>query len=152
VEAVYFEDNFAVSSEAAAAFAQKIQDAAANQDLEALGGSCGLSAVISGSHDGGVSVAAREEYDRVGADAIFTPELDRLHCRGGFQHAYRQHGWLFSDQGWQTEHHFRGSGRQTGHFRYQLLIKTGEQHEKARTDNRMDPDNASNGMRIRKDI
>lgn len=74
VEADYFEDNFAVSSQAAAAFAQKRQDAAANQDLEALADLAAYPLYI-GFPDGGVSVAAREDWTALGADVIFTSEL-----------------------------------------------------------------------------
>ena len=56
-----YEDNFAVSTEDAAAFAKKIQDAVAAEDLNALG-------------DGSV-IETREDLIALGADKIFTPEL-----------------------------------------------------------------------------
>lgn len=69
-----YEDNFSVDSEAAAAFAGKIKEAVANQDLEALADLTSYPIYI-GFEDGGVSVTSREELIALGAEKIFTSEM-----------------------------------------------------------------------------
>lgn len=69
-----YEDNFAVDSEAAAAFGTRVKDAVAAQDLEALADLTAYPVYV-GFTDGSVSVESREEFVELGAERIFTPEL-----------------------------------------------------------------------------
>lgn len=69
-----YEDNFAVDSEAAAAFAREIKEAVANQDLEALADLASYPLYV-GFSDGGVSVNSKDELISFGAEKIFTPEM-----------------------------------------------------------------------------
>lgn len=72
-DAVY-EDNFSVDKEAVVAFAGKIKEAVANQDIEALADLASYP-LYAGFEDGGVTVASREELVGFGAEKIFTPEM-----------------------------------------------------------------------------
>lgn len=69
-----YADNFAVDSEAAAAFGTKIKDAVAAQDLEALADLASFPLYV-GFPDESVSVTSREEFTALGAERVFTPEL-----------------------------------------------------------------------------
>lgn len=73
-EAETYEDNFAVDSEAAAAFAKKIKEAVANQDIEALADLTSYPLSIGFSNEW-VSVMSRDELIALGAEKIFTPEM-----------------------------------------------------------------------------
>lgn len=73
-DAEEYEDNFSVDSEAAAAFARKIKEAVANQDLEALADLTSYPVYV-GFEDGGVTVTSREELIALGDDKIFTSEM-----------------------------------------------------------------------------
>ena len=68
-----YEDNFAVSTEDAAAFAKKIQDAVAAEDLNALADLVNYPVYVA-LGDGSV-IETREDLIALGADKIFTPEL-----------------------------------------------------------------------------
>lgn len=69
-----YEDNFAVDSEAAAAFGTQVKEAVAARDLEALADLTAYPVYV-GFTDGSVSAASREEFVALGAERIFTPEL-----------------------------------------------------------------------------
>lgn len=68
-----YEDNFAVDSETAGKFAEKVKDAVVKKDLEAL---AGLSAfpVYVGLPDVDV-VETKEDFMKLGAESVFTDEL-----------------------------------------------------------------------------
>lgn len=68
-----FEDNFAVDSGAAKEFAEKIKEATAQKDLEALAELTAFPVYV-GLPDVGV-VETREEFLKLGAEAVFTDEL-----------------------------------------------------------------------------
>ncbi|MBS6396992.1 MAG: hypothetical protein KH452_07560 [Clostridiales bacterium] len=68
-----YEDNFSVDSDAYEAFAQKIKAAAADQDLEALADLTCFPVYV-GLEEAGV-VETREDFLKLGAEKIFTPEL-----------------------------------------------------------------------------
>lgn len=68
-----YEDNFAVDSEAAKAFAEKIKDAAARKDLEALAELTAFPVYV-GLPGAGV-VETKEDFLKLGADAVFTDDL-----------------------------------------------------------------------------
>lgn len=70
-ESVY-EDNFAVESSAAKAFAEKIKAAVASKDIEALADLTAFPIYV-GIAEGGVET--REEFIALGAEKVFTPEL-----------------------------------------------------------------------------
>ena len=69
-----YEDNFAVDSEAAAAFGTQVKEAVAAQDLEALADLAAYPLYV-GFTDGSVNVTSREEFVALGAERVFTPEL-----------------------------------------------------------------------------
>lgn len=69
-----YADNFAVDSEASAAFGTRIKDAVAAQDIEALADLASFPLYV-GFTDESVSVTSREEFVALGAERIFTPEL-----------------------------------------------------------------------------
>lgn len=69
-----YEDNFAVDSEAAAAFGKKIQEAVTAKDLEALADMTSFPTYV-GFEEGGIMPATREEFMEIGADRIFTDSL-----------------------------------------------------------------------------
>ncbi len=69
-----YEDNFAVDSEAAAAFGTQIKDAVAAKDLEALADLAAYPLYV-GFAEESVTPASREEFVALGADRIFTAEL-----------------------------------------------------------------------------
>ena len=68
-----YEDNFAVDSEAAKAFAGKVKEAVAQKDLEALAELTAFPVYV-GLPDAGV-VETREDFLELGAEAVFTDEL-----------------------------------------------------------------------------
>ena len=68
-----YEDNFAVPTEDATAFAKKIQDAVAAEDLDALADLVNYPVYVA-LGDGSV-IETREDLIALGADKIFTPEL-----------------------------------------------------------------------------
>lgn len=69
-----YADNFAVDSEAAAAFGTRIKDAVAAQDIEALADLASFPLYV-GFTDESVNVTSREEFVALGAERIFPPEL-----------------------------------------------------------------------------
>ena len=68
-----YEDNFAVDSKAAKEFAEKVKEAAAQKDLEALAELTAFPVYV-GLPDAGV-VETREDFLNLGAEAVFTDEL-----------------------------------------------------------------------------
>ena len=73
-ETVTYEDNFAVDSKAAAAFAEKIKEAVAAKDLEALADLTSFPVYVGlPDIDGGVET--REDFLALGVDSVFTQEL-----------------------------------------------------------------------------
>lgn len=69
-----YKDNFDVDSAAAQAFAEKIQAAVADRNLEALADLTAFPVYVGLPEvDGGVE--SREEFINLGADQVFTPEL-----------------------------------------------------------------------------
>ena len=68
-----FEDNFAVSSEAAKEFAMKIQDVTARKDLEGLAALTSFPVYVGLAEVGGVET--KDELLSLGADALFTEQL-----------------------------------------------------------------------------
>lgn len=68
-----YEDNFAVDSEAAKEFAEKVKAAAADKDLEALADLTAFPVYI-GLPDIGV-VETKDDFLKLGAKAVFTEEL-----------------------------------------------------------------------------
>ena len=68
-----YEDNFAVDSKAAMAFAKKIQEAVAQKDLEALAELTAFPVYV-GLPDVGV-VETKEDFLKLDAEAVFTDEL-----------------------------------------------------------------------------
>ena len=69
-----YKDNFDVDSAAAQAFAEKVQAAVADRDLEALADLTAFPVYVGLPEvDGGVE--SREEFINLGADQVFTPEL-----------------------------------------------------------------------------
>lgn len=73
-DAPTYEDNFDVDAEAAADFARKIQDAVADQDLEALADLMMFPNYVGFAEDPAF-VNTREEFIALGADRIFTQEM-----------------------------------------------------------------------------
>lgn len=68
-----YEDNFAVDNAAAKAFAQKVKDAAARKDLEALAELTAFPVYV-GLPDVNV-VETKEDFLKLGAETVFTEEL-----------------------------------------------------------------------------
>ncbi len=68
-----YEDNFAVDSEAAKEFAEKIKDAAARKDLEALAELTAFPVYV--GLPGVNVVETKEDFLKLGADAVFTDDL-----------------------------------------------------------------------------
>ena len=68
-----YEDNFAVDSKAAKEFAEKVKEAAAQKDLEALAELTAFPVYV-GLPDVGV-VETKEDFMKLGAEAVFTEEL-----------------------------------------------------------------------------
>lgn len=68
-----YEDNFAVDSEAAGEFAQKVKDAVAAKDLEALADLTAFPVYV-GLPEAG-AVETREEFLALGAEKVFTEAL-----------------------------------------------------------------------------
>ena len=73
-EGQLYEDNFAVDEDAVVDFGEKIQEAVAAKDMEALADLTAYPLYV-GFADGGESVESREEFVALGAERIFTPEL-----------------------------------------------------------------------------
>ena len=73
-ETAQYTDNFSVDEAAVAAFAEQIQTAVADKDLEALADLAAYPLYV-GFADGGQSVESRDEFIALGADRIFTEEL-----------------------------------------------------------------------------
>mgnify|MGYP003092549948 FL=1 len=69
-----YKDNFDVDSAAAQAFAEKVQAAVADRDLEALADLTAFP-VYGGLPEVDGGVESREEFINLGADQVFTPEL-----------------------------------------------------------------------------
>ncbi len=72
-ESEEYEDNFAVDSKAAKEFAEKIKEAAAQKDLEALAELTAFPVYV-GLPDVDI-VETKEEFLNLGAEAVFTDEL-----------------------------------------------------------------------------
>ena len=68
-----YEDNFAVDGKAAKEFAEKVKDAAANKDLEALAELTAFPVYV-GLLDVDV-VETKEDFLKLGADTVFTDKL-----------------------------------------------------------------------------
>ena len=73
-DAPAYADNFDVDAEAAADFAQKIQEVVADQDLEALADLMMFPNYVGFTEDPAF-VNTREEFTALGADRIFTQEM-----------------------------------------------------------------------------
>lgn len=72
-DGISYEDNFAVPTEDAVAFAEKIQAAVADEDLEALASLTNYPVYVSIA-DGSV-IESKEDLIALGADKIFTQEM-----------------------------------------------------------------------------
>ncbi len=73
-EAVTYEDNFAVDSEAVSAFADKIKEAVAAKDMEALADLTSFPVYVGIPDTDGI-VETREDFLALGADQVLTDEL-----------------------------------------------------------------------------
>ena len=71
---VQYEDNFAVDSEAAAAFGREVKETVEQQDIDALADLSSYPLYI-GFEDGSVTAESGEELIALGAEKIFTQEL-----------------------------------------------------------------------------
>ncbi len=69
-----YTDNFMVPEEEITAFAGKVKEAVADQDMDALASLASYPLYV-GFKDGGVSAGSPEELAALGTDRIFTPEL-----------------------------------------------------------------------------
>lgn len=69
-----YEDNFAVDNEAVVAYAQKIKEAVAAADLEALADLTGFPVYV-GFPEEGLVVETREDFIALGGDRVFTQDL-----------------------------------------------------------------------------
>lgn len=67
-----YEDNFAVDTSAAAAFADKVKVAVAAKDMDALADLTAFPVYVGIAEDG---VETREDFMALGAEKVFTPEL-----------------------------------------------------------------------------
>ncbi len=74
MEETYYEDAFAVETEIAKAFAQKIQAAVAAKDIEKLADLTGFPVYV-GYVDEGIVVETREDFVKLGAEKLFTEAL-----------------------------------------------------------------------------
>ncbi len=72
-QAAGYEDNFAVDSKAAKEFAQKVKDAVANKDLEALADLTAFPVYVGLPDINGVN--SREDFLDLGGDEVFTQAL-----------------------------------------------------------------------------
>ena len=70
-----YEDNFAVDSKAAKEFAEKVKDAVAKKDLEALAELTSFQVYVGLSNVGGVE--SKEDFLKLGAEKVFTDELNQ---------------------------------------------------------------------------
>jgi len=70
----YYTDNFAVDQETVKAFAAKIKQAVAEQDLEALADLAGYPLYF-GKPDESINIMTKEDFIALGSDAVFTTEL-----------------------------------------------------------------------------
>lgn len=68
-----YEDNFAVDSKEAKEFAEKVKEAVAQKDLEALAELTSFPVYVGLPNVGGVET--KEEFLKLGAEAVFTDEL-----------------------------------------------------------------------------
>lgn len=73
-DAPVYEDNFSVEQKEVIAFAGKIKETVANQDLEALADLVCYPLYV-GFSDGGLSVMSRDELTALGVEKIFTAEM-----------------------------------------------------------------------------
>ena len=73
-EAPQYTDNFSVDAAAVADFAEQIQAAMANRDLEALADLAAYPLYV-GFAEGGESVESREDFLALGAERIFSEEM-----------------------------------------------------------------------------
>ena len=71
---IEYEDNFAVDSEAAAAFGKKVKEAVAEQNLNVLAELASYPRYV-GFKDGSVTVKSADELIGLGAEKVFTPEM-----------------------------------------------------------------------------
>ena len=70
-----YEDNFAVDSKAAKEFAEKVKDAVAKKDLEALAELTSFPVYVGLPNVGGVE--SKEDFLKLGAEKVFTDELNQ---------------------------------------------------------------------------
>lgn len=73
-EEVTYEDNFSVDAAAAQAFAEEIQSALADQDLQRLADLAAYPLYV-GFSDGGEFVASQEDFVALGSERIFDDDL-----------------------------------------------------------------------------
>ena len=71
---IEYEDNFAVDSEAAAAFGKEVKEAVAEQDIDTLADLASYPLYV-GFKDGSVTVKSADELIGLGAEKVFTPEM-----------------------------------------------------------------------------
>ena len=71
---IEYEDNFAVDSEAAAAFGKKVKEAEAEQDIDTLADLASYPLYV-GFEGGSVTVKSADELIGLGAEKVFTPEM-----------------------------------------------------------------------------
>lgn len=71
---IEYEDNFAVDSEAAAAFGKKVKEAVAEQDIDTLADLASYPLYV-GFKDGSVTVKSADGLIGLGAEKVFTPEM-----------------------------------------------------------------------------
>lgn len=71
---IEYEDNFAVDSEAAAAFGKKVKEAVAEQDIDTLADLASYPLYV-GFEGGSVTVKSADELIGLGAEKVFTPEM-----------------------------------------------------------------------------
>ena len=71
---IEYEDNFAVDSEAAAAFGKEVKEAVADQDIDTLADLASYPLYV-GFEGGSVTVKSADELIGLGAEKVFTPEM-----------------------------------------------------------------------------
>ncbi len=72
-DTVYYEDNFAVDSNAATAFAEKLKEAVANKDLTALAALTAFPVYV--DIDDGLIIESAEDFTALDANKVFTDEF-----------------------------------------------------------------------------
>ncbi len=72
-DTVYYEDNFAVDTEAAFLFGEKIKDAVASKDIEKLAELTAFPVYV--DLDDGLIIETRDDFIALGADKIFTDDF-----------------------------------------------------------------------------